>query len=105
MQEGKGTLIALSDSVASVLLPLNTVKSAYIQYVSHEGKAISIMSAESVSLEPGMYDVGLRCTLVHNGVQIRGESRHQVWVEAGKRYVFRTFAVGQRQCEIRIEQG
>lgn len=103
IEEGKGVLIAKSDSIGSDFMQLGATKSTYIKTIDGKSAADWFDSYEVIPLDAGTYEASVHCSIIQGGLKVKGTSIHTVNVEVGKKYIFTAALLKHNSCITTLE--
>ncbi|OCQ23782.1 hypothetical protein A7985_07530 [Pseudoalteromonas luteoviolacea] len=85
----KAIIIAYSDSLGSVLVPLASSTRTRIEVVN--GKKVSdfFNSTETIELDQGKHNLIVSCHYIQGAINVSHKTEHVINVQKGKKYVFK----------------
>lgn len=101
--KGMATIVAYSDSVGKILLPLSLTKATRIEEV--DGKKVSDFwnSTEQMAIEPGAHNIVISCRIRRGGINVASKTNHELIVEEGKVYIFKAYLDRNKGCSTNYE--
>ena len=92
------TVIAYSNSVGNVLVPLSTSTSTKIVGINGKKVGDFFNPVETVELEQGSHELIISCHVIHGAINVSDKTKHVVELIKGKKYVFKASLSKNRSC-------